>query len=292
MFLGKSLRLNPPATAVLGKTVAHNDMHKTVKRRIKIGLLSIAQKIDEICSTESTIAPPRTLYHQYGGGNIFDIGLHFFKILLDECNLQRTSRILDVGCGVGRIALPLQYYLEEGGCYDGFDIMPEGIEFCSKRITPQFRNFKFQRADIFNSFYNPSGSQMAEKYSFPYPAESFDIVLSTSLMTHLPPAAAVRYIAETARVLKPRGISLHTFFLLDEFASRQIAAGRSCIAFRHDMGDYLTSNSRAVEDAIALPEAMIRSAYAEAGLALTVKYGSWCGRPDPLSAQDVVLGRK
>jgi SAM-dependent methyltransferase len=272
--------------------VAQNEIQKTAKRRIKIGLMSLAQHIDRMCSTESTIAPPRTLYHQYGGGNFFDIGLHFFRIMLDECNLQRTSKILDVGCGVGRIALPLQYFLKNGGCYDGFDIMPEGIEFCSTQVTPKFPNFNFQKADIFNSFYNPSGSQKAEEYSFPYPSASFDIVLSTSLMTHLPPAAAVQYIRETARVLKPGGISLHTFFVLDQFASKQISAGHSAIKFRYDMGGYLTSNIRAVEDAIALPEGLVRNAYTDAGLDLQIKYGSWCGRPNPLSAQDIVLGRK
>lgn len=267
-------------------------MRITAKRRIKVGLMGLAQYLDKICGTESTIAPPRTLYHQYGGGNFFDIGLHFFRIVLDECDLQRTSKILDVGCGVGRIALPLQYFLKSNGSYDGFDIMPEGIEYCSKNVTPEFPNFNFYKADIFNSFYNSSGSQKAEEYSFPYPTSNFDIVLSTSLLTHLPPAAAARYVSETARVLKPGGISLHTFFLLDEFSSEQISAGRSAIDFRYDMGGYLTSNILAVEDAIALPESFVRNAYAEAGLNIKIRYGSWCGRPSPLSAQDIVLGCK
>ena len=268
-----------------------NEMRRSAKQRVKIGLLGITERLDRLCNTASGVAPPRTLYHQYGGGNFFDAGLEFFRILLNECGLERSSSILDVGCGAGRIATPLQFYLSADGRYDGFDIMPDGIKYCAENVTPVFPNFHFQKADVHNSFYNPSGSQQPENYIFPYPDSSFDIVLSTSVMTHLPPIAATRYVAETARVLKPSGVSMHTFFVLDEFSKQQIDAGMAWYDFRHDMGGFLTTNPSAIEEAIALPVDMVQRAYAHAGMSCDIKRGSWCRWEPALTGQDVVLGR-
>src|SRR5262245_51329776 len=41
--------------------------------------------------------------------------------LIDNAGLKPTDRFLDVGCGVGRVAIPLADYLQEG-TYRGFEI--------------------------------------------------------------------------------------------------------------------------------------------------------------------------
>ncbi len=267
-----------------------NEIRLNWKQTIKLAMLRVSRRIDRACLTESGVAPPASLYIQYGGGNFFDAGLEFFKILLDECNLQRTSSILDVGCGVGRMAAPLEFFLSSQGSYLGFDIMPEGIEWCTRKVTPRRPNFVFLKADIYNSFYNPSGKQRPENYRFPCNDQTCDIVLSTSVMTHLLPDAMRRYVAETARVLKPGGVSLHTFYLVDDFAENCIARGESRYPFREAAG-YMTSDPSAPEQAIALRDATVEAAYDAAGLSAHIRRGSWCGR-DGLSYQDIVIGRR
>ena len=43
------------------------------------------------------------------------------------------ERVLDVGCGIGRMARPLAGYLTGDGSYDGFDVNREGIRWCTRR---------------------------------------------------------------------------------------------------------------------------------------------------------------
>ena len=59
------------------------------------------------------------------------------------------GRVLDIGCGVGRIAIPLTGYLGGGGQYDGFDVVPGGIAWCEKNISIPFPHFRFELADIY-----------------------------------------------------------------------------------------------------------------------------------------------
>jgi len=48
--------------------------------------------------------------------------------------------------------------------------------------------FNFNLADVYNKFYNPTGKQSADAYTFPFADGSFDIVYGASLFTHLVPS--------------------------------------------------------------------------------------------------------
>lgn len=264
------------------------------RQRLKVGLLKVADHINRVCIANDNLAPPDFMQVQYGGGSFFEIGLEFFGILLDHVTLQRDSAVLDVGCGIGRMALPLTAYLTKDGRYEGFDIMPAGIDYCQRHITPRFQNFKFQQADIFNAFYNPGGRQMAEGFEFPFPDNSFDVVFSSSVFTHLAPPAVAQYLRETARVLKPGGRCLHTCFSLDQAALESVAAGRDQPKLRHQLDGFMTSSLENVEDAIGIPAETFAALYEQAGLSdLAIHAGSWARRPGAaLAYQDVATATK
>src|SRR4029079_17934996 len=130
-----------------------------------------------------SLVPPRHLRAYVGAGEFFGIGyefLEYFKV----SGLKPSDRVLDVGCGIGRMAIPLTTYLSTGS-YDGFDIVPHGIEWCQEKVTPLFPNFRFRHADIWNKMYNPTGTLKVSKFAFPYPNETFDFVFLTSVFTHM-----------------------------------------------------------------------------------------------------------
>ena len=110
-----------------------------------------------------------------------------------------------MGCGIGRMALPLTGYLSKEAEYVGFDIVPKGIEWCTKNISSKFPNYHFELLDIFNKYYNPNGKLPGSSFAFPYADNYFDFVYATSLFTHLMPEDAVNYLKEAHRVLKPGG---------------------------------------------------------------------------------------
>ena len=122
--------------------------------------------------------------------------------------------------GIGRVAIPLTQYLDKDVCYEGFDIVSSGIEWCQEKITWRYPNFHFELVDLHNSYYNPSGTASASDFRFPYEDGSFDFAFSTSVFTHMLPADVEHYLAEASRVLRLGGRLLATFLLLNEESGR------------------------------------------------------------------------
>ena len=71
----------------------------------------------------SQIPPPPTgLVDVVGGG--LELGEGHVAQLRELAGLRPGDRVFDVGCGVGRTAIPLTSYLSSDGAYEGFDIWP------------------------------------------------------------------------------------------------------------------------------------------------------------------------
>ena len=221
-------------------------------------------------------------------------GNEFLGYLVDLCGLQPGDAVLDVGCGSGRMALPLAGYLNGKGRYAGFDVSTEAIAWCTENIGASHPNFNFSVVDVQSQRYNPSGKQKSSEFHFPYPDGSFDVVLLASIFTHMLPADLKQYMSEIVRVLKPGGRSLITFFLLNEESSALNAEGKGVLKFEHEVQGARTANAVNPEAAIAYPESFVRNLYAECGLELKepLHYGNWCGRTDAMSGQDVVIAVK
>jgi len=268
---------------------------RALKKTVLKNLFQLSDYIDKLGRVDGQIIPPKSLWVLYGDANLYESGLEFFKYFLDYCELKRDGKVLDIGCNIGRMAFPLTAYLTSEGSYDGFDIMPVCIEYCQKNITPVYPNFNFQVADIYSPYYNPEGTQTPEAYQFPFPDNHFDLVFSASVFTHLPPPAIKNYLKETARVLKPGGYSLHTFFLVNEKSLASIKAGKSKINFKYQQKDgCMTTHPEIVEYCIGVPEKDILTMHQEHNLQLTgdIFYGRWCDRPQFLGYQDMIVAKK
>ena len=227
----------------------------------------------------------------FGGGPYNEIGEEFLRHFVDLGGLRPNERVLDLGCGIGRMAVPLTRYLDERGSYEGFDIFPKGIAWCHQNITPRYPNFRFRVADIHNKEYNPGGKFAASEYELPYDNASFDFVFLTSVFTHLLPDEVDNYLSEIRRVLTPGGRCLASFFLLNEESLELLRSGSSTIDFKYDFGKYRTKNASIPEAAVAYPEGFIRHLYSRHALSIAdpIRYGSWPGRKDFLSYQDLVI---
>lgn len=78
-----------------------------------------------------------------GGGDFKKSGQEFLRYFIEFGMLRPNEKILDMGCGIGRMAVQLTQYLTTEGRYEGLDIFPEAIRWCTKHITPQYPNFRF-----------------------------------------------------------------------------------------------------------------------------------------------------
>ena len=269
-------------------------------RRRAPGLARSAKRLLRRCRERALTAlglrdpllPPRERMF-VGSGDFVAVGREFAGYLVDLAGLRPDDCLLDVGCGVGRLALPLTKYLGGRGRYAGFDVVADGIAWC-QTITRRFPRFGFRLVDVRNRYYNPQGRLDAATFTFPFPGGSFDVAVLASVFTHLTPPDAGRYVAEVARALKPGGRCLATFFLLNDESRRLSEAGRARRRFVAERDGFATVNPDCPEEATAFDEAGVRLLFARHGLRIEepVRYGSWCGRAEFLSHQDVVVAVK
>ena len=154
-----------------------------------------------------------------GGSDFKRTGAEFLRYFIEIAHLRPEARVLEIGCGSGRMALPLSRYLQDG-TYTGIDITPQSIAWCQRHISRRYPLFTFVHADLYNKRYNPDGKLHANSYTFPFADRTFDFVFLTSVFTHLLPADATHYLQEIARLLAPQGNALLTFFLLNDRQAR------------------------------------------------------------------------
>jgi SAM-dependent methyltransferase len=258
---------------------------KAIARRVVFAPADILRRLRR----DDELVPPRGLSF-VGGGDFTATGREFLGHFIELGGLEPGDRVLDIGCGIGRMAIPLTGYLE-GGSYAGFDVGRAMIRWCRRNITPRHPNFEFEWAPIHNAKYNPFGTLSASEFKFPYPDSSFDFAFATSLFTHLVRDEVRHYLAETARVLKPGGGCLLTFFLLTPASEGEIAAGRAALPFTHPIDGGATTDAGQPEEAVAFEVEEVRAMLDEAGLGIRepLHPGQWANEPGGASYQDVVV---
>ena len=239
---------------------------------------------DRLSGRGGRLVPPRRLQF-VGEGDFVGIGDEFLSHLVALCGLRPEDRVLDVGCGIGRLARPLAGYLSIDGAYAGFDVNAAGIRWCTQRYG-HFPQFRFVHADVRNARYNAGGAEEAVSYRFPFEDDSFDVAALISVLTHLTADDALHYLGQTRRVLAPGGRVLLTAFVLDPDAPDP------ALSFGAVHDGMAVVDPGLPEEAVAYEEEWLLEALRAAGLDfVAVHPGSWTGRTDGLSFQDLVVAR-
>src|SRR6266566_6868678 len=144
--------------------------------RVRYLYYGVAETVQALLGRRDPFTPPRRLIDSIGGGDFKNTGREFFGYFIEIGGLKPTDCVLDVGCGCGRMAVPLVSFLSDQGQYWGFDIMRPGIEWCQKNIAARDPRFHFQLADVYNPAYHRKGKHPAHLYKFPYQDGFFDFV--------------------------------------------------------------------------------------------------------------------
>lgn len=141
--------------------------------------------------------PPLRLARRVGGldprdpwGHYDALGLllaHRIKLALPEDWSWHGRRVLDFGCGVGRV---LRNFATEAEAAEFWccDIDRPSIEWLQRNLSPPFRPFL-----------------VGEDPALPTPDEHFDLIWAISVFTHVTDTWA-QWMAELHRALKPDGL--------------------------------------------------------------------------------------
>ena len=275
-----------------------------VRRRVMAPILRRAacEMVDLglwILGERDALVPPKRLVvaGQFGGGDYQAIGYRYLHQFTELGGLKPSDRVLEVGSGLGRMAIPVAGILNEDGAYEGLDVVPFAVKWCQDYITPRFPRFKFQLADVHNGTYNPSGKRRAVEYVFPFPDLSFDFVIFGSVFTHLRAEEAEHYLSEVRRVLRPGGRLFSTWYLLNEESRRLMAEHAEAFQVVHPMDgcpSCRTAYPERPEDLIGYDEGHVLEMLERCGLAVKppVHYGSWSGRRACRNDQDVIVAER
>lgn len=192
--------------------------------------------------------------------------------LLEHFGLQPSSDLLEIGCGVGRLAYELAGYLD-GGSYAGFDIGTEAILWLNEHYAPHLKNFRFDLFDVANARYRPAGSVAAHELRFPYDDDAFDLVCAFEIFMHMQLPEVVNYLIEVARVLRPTGTAVLTFMAINERDAAPRFSGRDFVPIAD--GVYTRFPERS-GFSLAYDDALIRRILEDAGLSVIEEIeGRW-----------------
>ena len=108
----------------------------------------------------------------------------------DDLGLHAGDRVLDVGCGTGRLAIAFAKRVAPSGSVAGIDPAPEMI----KRATSRARKQQV-----------PVAFQVAFAQRLPFPDATFDAVACTFALHHVAEDDQQSAVQEMHRVLKPDG---------------------------------------------------------------------------------------
>ena len=247
--------------------------------------------LDSLRGRREELVPPRGLT-TVGAGDFKATGEQYLVYLKDFCGLTPVSRVLDLGCGIGRMAMPMTGFLDGGG-YDGVDVSAADVRWCRRNVTRRYPHIRFHHLDVFHREYNPGGKLWAIDAPLSFEDRSFDVVPAASLFTHLLKAEVAHYLGEISRVLAPCGTAFLTFFLLNEESLGLIEAGACGFRFEHSRGEARLHDPENPEAAVAYDEAFMLELCRANGLRVSGEplYGCWCCRERFTSYQDVVVAK-
>lgn len=268
-------------------------IHRTVPRPVVNLVWNVASDMKDLPVRLRDRRPrPWRIVHNIGGGDFYGGGERLLQQVRDAAGLAPSAHVLDIGCGAGRLAIPMCAFLDEAGAYTGFDIAPAGLAF-AERVARGRCAIRFVHAGLTNQEYGQAGADAAG-YRFPVDDASIDLAVATSLFTHVEPDVAAAYLKEAGRVLKPGGRIFLTAFIVDEAAKTALARGRPRLLLQRYGEAAWAADPRHPERAIGFDAASFERWTADAGLspARALEPGDWRDPAPRAEFQDVVVLEK
>jgi SAM-dependent methyltransferase len=250
-------------------------MPRPVRWALRAAYFAPLDFADYLSGRRDPIIPPRRINFT---GAVTDLQASREQLkqrLISMAGLNPTSRVLELGCGFGRLGIPLSTCLDKDGLYEGIDIVRSAIDWCNHNVRGEHNNIKFIHADIYNGEYNPRGRIQPSEYRFPFEDSSFDLVVLMSVFTHMLPTEVDHYLSEIARVLQPGGRCFATYSIITERVKVCMTEGVASLDFKLDLGTHWLMNTSTPELGVAYEEGYLRALYNKHGLDFEFHPGGW-----------------
>lgn len=145
--------------------------------------------------------------------------------LIDKAELSHGERVVDVGCGTGKVPVLVAKSVLPGGEVFGIDASAEMIAMSRKSARDADVEIEFRRSVM---------------EALPFPDGYFDVILSCQALHHVPRDAKFQALSEMQRVLRPGGRLL----LLDHGKPYRWYLKILFYPFRWNIAEYQAENFR------------------------------------------------
>lgn len=243
-------------------------------------LSRVADGLDVVLRRNDRFTPPRRL-RCVPGGDYIEVGDAWLGLLRSLALVRPDERVLEVGCGAGMIARPLERHLGPGARYVGVDDDETAVGWCQAAYRDR-PDFSFELvADL-----------GAPELELPFMEQTFDVVVMHGTLARLEPGAVAARVREARRLLIDEGRLFATAYLLDETAREALASGRAAIEFadaEQAAGARAEHDGEAVH---AIDEEWLLDRVAEAGFkTVGIRHGAWTPREDTKAFPDILVAR-
>src|SRR5262249_36436755 len=106
-------------------------------------------------------------------------GLALAALCRQRVDLKRDARVVDIGCGGGRLATALTEDLDPTAEYHGFDPQREHVRWAQVNLMPRHPAFNFHITNLANRIYNPGGVLRTTSFVIPLSTASQDLVVAS-----------------------------------------------------------------------------------------------------------------
>jgi len=124
--------------------------------------------------------------------------------------LNPQSRLLDWGCGAGRLAVGIREHYKDHRIedYHGVDVQPDLIDWARTNLTAP--GFRFTCVDVANERYNPAG--LPDRTIAADPG-TVDVLYAYSVFSHMNDDDTAAYLALIGQALSEQGKAFVTCFV-------------------------------------------------------------------------------
>jgi cyclopropane fatty-acyl-phospholipid synthase-like methyltransferase len=129
-------------------------------------------------------------------------------LLQRHAGLTRESRLVDWGCGAGRLAVGIRQSLGHVRDYHGVDVQPSLLHWARDHLTDE--HTRFTLVDQRNERYNPDGTST---FAIPADTGSVDVLYAYSVFSHMLEIDVRGYAQTIAAILAPHGRAVMTVFV-------------------------------------------------------------------------------
>jgi cyclopropane fatty-acyl-phospholipid synthase-like methyltransferase len=142
---------------------------------------------------------------KYIAGGVRDV-----RRLVRKAGLREDSRLLDWGCGAGRLAVGITLELGHIREYHGVDVQEKLVRWAAANLADE--HTRFTLVDQHNARYNPAG-----RAGFEIPSDdgSVDVFYGYSVFSHMVADDVAGYSRTIAKILSPDGRVFLTAFVED-----------------------------------------------------------------------------